>query len=167
MKVEILVTGPELVGKGIRGIEPVIEEIINEASSEIHIMVYLLKPSALKILKLLERAAERGVRVSMVINNLGIQDPRVVAMLRSIAQRFPHFKVVDFRDPRGAQLHAKVIVADRKRAVVGSCESFVGRHVLKLRGRPINRGGNRLGNYQLSLIIWRSGRHPPPILTCN
>jgi len=138
MKVEILVTGPELVGKGIRGIEPVIEEIINEASSEIHIMVYLLKPSALKILKLLERAAERGVRVSMVINNLGIQDPRVVAMLRSIAQRFPHFKVVDFRDPRGAQLHAKVIVADRKRAVVGSAN--------------LSWGG-MYSNYEVGLLI--------------
>jgi phosphatidylserine/phosphatidylglycerophosphate/cardiolipin synthase-like enzyme len=89
------------VSKGIRGIEPVIEEIIDEAIFKIHVMAYILKPSALKILKLLERAAERGVRVTMVINNLGTQDPRVIAILRSIAQRFPHFKVVDFHDPWG------------------------------------------------------------------
>lgn len=34
--------------------------------------------------------------------------------------RFGYVKIVDFYDPRGEELHAKVIVVDRQKAVVGS-----------------------------------------------
>jgi len=138
MKVEILVTGPRLVGKGVRGIEPVIEEIISEASSEIHVVAYLLTPSALRIIGLLGRAAERGVRVTMIINDLKSQHPRIVTELRSLSRRFPHFRVISFTGPRGEQLHAKVIVADRKRAVVGSAN--------------LSWGG-MYSNYEIGLLI--------------
>lgn len=120
MKIEVLVTGPEIIGRGIRGIEPVIEEIINGASSEIHVATYLLTSSAIKIIELLRRAAERGVRINIIVNDLKSQDPRIVSELKSMSDQFPHVKVIDFRDPHGAQLHAKVIVVDRKKAVVGS-----------------------------------------------
>lgn len=138
MKVEILVTGPELIGKGVRGIEPVIEEIINEASSEIHIMTYLLTSSALRILELLRRAAERGIRITIVINDLKSQHPRVIAELRSMAGQFPHVRVVSFVGLHGGQLHAKVIVADRKKAVVGSAN--------------LSWGG-MYSNYEVGLLI--------------
>ncbi|MEM2188966.1 MAG: hypothetical protein QXG35_06510 [Nitrososphaerota archaeon] len=60
MKIEVLVTRPEIIGRGIRGIEPVIEEIINGASSEIHVATHLLTSSAIKIIELLLRTAEGG-----------------------------------------------------------------------------------------------------------
>lgn len=48
-KVQILATGFEFMKEGIRGIEPVIEELINSAQEEIHIMAYIFTPSALCI----------------------------------------------------------------------------------------------------------------------
>jgi len=138
MNVKILATGLELIGKGIRGIEPVIEEIIRQANSEIHLMAYLVTPSAMKILRLLDEAAERGVKIRMVINNLGSQDATIVSALKSMSKKHPHVRIFNFNDPRGRQLHAKVIVVDRKKAVVGSAN--------------LSWGG-MYSNYEIGLLV--------------
>jgi len=138
MNVEILATGPELIGKGIRGIEPVIEEIIRQADSEIHLMAYLVTPSAMRILELLDEAAERGVKITMVVNNLNSQDATIVSALNSMSKKYRHVKVFNFNDPEGRQLHAKVIVADRKKAIVGSAN--------------LSWGG-MYSNYEIGLLI--------------
>lgn len=72
--VQILAKGPELIKNGARGIEPVIEELINSSEKEIHIMAYIFTPSALHILHLLDQAAERGVRITVVVNRKDSQD---------------------------------------------------------------------------------------------
>jgi len=118
--VELLVTGLHFIRAGVRAIEPVLEEIIMQAEKEIHLMAYIITPSALPILNLIEKAAVRGVRLTIVVNNLQSQNTMIVSRLNSIMERFPHVKVFDFTDPENGQLHAKVVIADRRRAVVGS-----------------------------------------------
>jgi len=117
---EILVTGLDLIDLGIRGLEPVIEEIIRKAEKEVHMMTYLFTAGALHILDLIENTAERGINIVIVVNNLQFQEGKVVSRLRHISLRFPHAKIYDFIDPEKRQLHAKVVVVDRKKAVVGS-----------------------------------------------
>lgn len=120
MRTEIIVTGPELIKSGVRGIEPVLEEMINSARSEIQVMAYLLTPSSMHILELLERAAGKGVRIVLLVNDVKSQNALIVSRLKSLSAKFPHVKVMNFIDPKKRQLHAKVIIADRKRAIVGS-----------------------------------------------
>jgi cardiolipin synthase len=56
----------------------------------------------------------------MIINSVASQKPYIRTKLDSMAQRFENLKILDFSDRRGRQLHAKIIVSDRKKALVGS-----------------------------------------------
>jgi len=137
-RIEILVTGPDLIERGIRGIEPVLEEILKAAKNEVHMMVYMFTAGALHILDLIETAAEKGVKIVMVVNNLQLQEVKIVSRLRHIGQKFPHVKIFDFTDPEKRQLHAKIIVVDRRKAVVGSAN--------------LSWGG-MYSNYEIGLLI--------------
>lgn len=118
--VQILATGSEFLKTGVRGIESVIEELIRRAEREIHIVAYLFTSQATHILNLLEKKAEEGVKIVLVINRLETQDETIRSKLRHIQASFPFIKIVDFHDSEGRQLHAKLIISDRSRAVLGS-----------------------------------------------
>jgi phosphatidylserine/phosphatidylglycerophosphate/cardiolipin synthase-like enzyme len=119
--IKILGTGLEFIRSGIRGIEPVIEELIENAKKEIHIMAYVFTPPAIYLLKLLEHKAEMGITIKLVINDVNSQGELIASSIRSLSSRFfPLVTVTDFADLTGKQLHAKVLVADRRRAVIGS-----------------------------------------------
>jgi phosphatidylserine/phosphatidylglycerophosphate/cardiolipin synthase-like enzyme len=134
--IQILVTGSRFTGRGFRAIEPVLEELINSAKEEIHIAAYVLTPSATHILSLLEGALIRGTRVTAIINNLEQQPQEIHSKLRLMADRFHHMKLSGFCSHEGGHLHAKVIVADRKVAVMGSANltwgGLVANHELAL-----------------------------------
>ena len=117
---QILVTGRKFTGSGFRAIEPVIEELVTSSSQEIHLLAYLFTPSAINILERLSNMAERGVKIVMVVNQVTSQPERIQQWLQSAGARFPHVKIVDFGGAEGDYLHAKVIVSDRKKAIVGS-----------------------------------------------
>jgi cardiolipin synthase len=118
--IEILATGHALITKGIRGIEPVMEEIIKEAKSEIQILAYMFTAQAHHILNLVEKAAEKGVKITIIVNNLSSQAPTIKSKLKTLAGKFSHVKVFDFIDPKKGHLHAKILVIDRKKALIGS-----------------------------------------------
>ncbi len=118
-KVQILATGPELVREGARAIEPVIEELILTARREVHLVAYVFTPQASRFLELLNQSAERGVRLTIVVNNLEGQNRVVRDKLLSLVRDFDHAKVSSFSQ-NGAQLHAKAVVSDRERAIIGS-----------------------------------------------
>jgi len=113
------VTGKRFAGTGLRAIEPVMQEMIGSAQSHIHLLAYLIRESALPLLELLGHALARQVRLTLVINKLS-QQPDVVRDRLKLLGGQPGVEIADFDDPGGGQLHAKVLVADRKRAVVGS-----------------------------------------------
>lgn len=120
-EIEVLATGPQFVKSGTRGIEPVIEELITGASDEIQITAYVFTVKARHILELLEKAAEKGIKITMVVNNLEEQHGMIKTKLRELAGKYRHVKIVDFaRSHDNQELHAKLVVVDRKKAVVGS-----------------------------------------------
>jgi Phosphatidylserine/phosphatidylglycerophosphate/cardiolipin synthases and related enzymes len=136
-EVDLLATGYGLTGGGVRAIAPVLEDLISEASTEVQAIAYLIAPSAAPLINLIEKAAKRGVAVTLVVNRLANQNQRVQMKLRSLARDVPHFQVHDFNLP-DQEIHAKVVVADRKRAVVGSAN--------------LSWGG-MYGNYEIGLLV--------------
>lgn len=119
-EVRFLATGQKFIKEGVRGTEPVIEELIKDAEKEIQILAYVISQHAKKMLELLENALSRGVRVTLVINNFQSQEREIRDRLSSLSREFEHMKVVSFEDQDGGELHAKVLVMDRKKAVIGS-----------------------------------------------
>jgi cardiolipin synthase len=139
--VEILATGERFIGKGFRAIEPSIEELIKSAKNEIQIATFLFKDTARPVLDLLRAAAERGVKLTIAVNQLKEQPKEIVQRLGELGREYPHVRIVDFVGVGGI-LHAKVLVADRKVAIVGSANftwhGFVTNHELAVlvRGQP-------------------------------
>jgi phosphatidylserine/phosphatidylglycerophosphate/cardiolipin synthase-like enzyme len=140
--IEILATGPELIASGVRGTDPVVEELIRKAKSEIQMIAYRFTERASHILDILEEALERGVKVVLIVNHFESQDETIRARLLELSRKFDHAEIVDFRDPRGAPLHAKLLLADRKRAVVGSAN--------------LSWGG-MFSNYEIGLLMEGEG----------
>lgn len=116
----ILATGPELLGQGVCGIAPEVEDMIASSKTEIQILAYVISASANAFLNLLEDALRRHVRLLIVINKINDQDRTVVRKLKSMDKKYAGLRVVGLKLPNGGDLHAKVIVSDRKKAIVGS-----------------------------------------------
>jgi phosphatidylserine/phosphatidylglycerophosphate/cardiolipin synthase-like enzyme len=136
-RIQIVGTGPDFIGLGVRSVEPVVEELLRGAKREIHLAAYLFTPEATGLINLLEAAADRGVRQMIVVNRLSSQDATVRSRLTELASNFAD---VDLRDYslKKSQLHAKVVVADRSRALVGSA-NFT--------------WGGMVSNYELGVLV--------------
>ncbi|WAM36583.1 phosphatidylserine/phosphatidylglycerophosphate/cardiolipin synthase family protein [Caldicellulosiruptor acetigenus] len=135
--IEILVTGEKLVGKGIRSLGTVIEELIVSATDEIHVAAYLITSTTL--VDLLAGAAGRGIRVYVVVNDLGEQPAGVREKLLAAVKKFEHFTVREFSRRNKGVLHAKVLVVDRNKAVVGSAN--------------FTYSGMTEGNYEIAVLL--------------
>ena len=137
-EIQILATGPELVKEGVRAIEPVVQEIMLGASKEIQIVGYVFTPHANQVLGLAQRAAEKGITVTFVVNNLDSQNEKVRFELLRLRNNYSRVRVVDFHDKEGRQLHAKVVVVDRQSAVIGSANFS---------------WGGMVANYEIGVLI--------------
>jgi cardiolipin synthase len=135
--IEILVTGAKLVGKGIRSLGTVIEELIVSATNEIHVAAYLI--TSTELVDLLAGAAGRGIRVYVVVNDLGEQPAEVREKLLTTAEKFEHFTVREFSCRNEGVLHAKILVIDRSKAVVGSAN--------------FTYSGMTEGNYEIGVLL--------------
>jgi cardiolipin synthase len=118
-RITLLATGLEMLDPSIRSIDSAVQELICEAKDEILIVAYVLTGAASGIIDRLRGSAERGVRITVLIDSLERQEGAVIEKLKLLA-RHPNVQVLSFSDPRGGHLHAKAIVADRRRAVIGS-----------------------------------------------
>jgi len=118
--VRILVTGPEIMRSGVRGTEPVVVEMLRDASDEIVIVAYIFSTHAEHILDLIECAASKGVNIKIIINNINSQATTIVERLKKLTSEYRHVKIFNFLDPQNRPLHAKIIIVDRRKALVGS-----------------------------------------------
>ena len=120
-KVTIVVTGLAWMGGGIRSVESAIEDMLTNASDEIQVASYMITGGAGEFLRLVQNCLHRGVRVTIIVNRFETQPEEIRATIRDMIQRFHHFVLLDF-NPKDEQeyLHAKIMVADRSTALVGS-----------------------------------------------
>jgi phosphatidylserine/phosphatidylglycerophosphate/cardiolipin synthase-like enzyme len=136
-KVQIVGTGPDFVGLGVRSVEPVLHELLQGARREIHLAAYLFTPEATGLIDLLQSAAGRGVRQTIVVNRISSQDPDIRTRLIELAHSSAEVNLRDY-SLKKSQLHAKVVVADRSRALVGSA-NFT--------------WGGMVSNYELGILV--------------
>lgn len=121
-RVSLVVTGLEWLGGGVRAIEDAVVRLVEEAERELVIATYSLTPGPARLWRAVERALAGGIRCTLVVDRLDGQHPVMRSWLEvQIASHHGTLSVADFRgEDENDHLHAKVIVADRRRAVVGS-----------------------------------------------
>lgn len=95
-------------------------ELINYAKDEIQIISYAITNGANNILSAIDEALGRGVRVTFVINSNEEMSKRINSSLYSLKNKYTYIKIRLFNSTEKADLHAKIMVADRKSAIVGS-----------------------------------------------
>lgn len=117
---QVLVTGRLFDDTGLRSIGPVIEDLIRSARSEVLMLAYLLSESAVPIVRLLESAVQKGIPLTLVVNDLETLPQTLKTRLDSLKQDYRHANILEFKGLKVEQLHAKVLVVDRKKALVGS-----------------------------------------------
>jgi len=135
--IKILATGSDFLKEGVRGTGPVVEELMENINNELHILAYVISKHAEKFLGLIENALESGVKTTLVINNLKEQDDEVRDKLLQWKKKFSYFNLVDF-NRKGKTLHAKVVVVDREKAVLGSANFS---------------WGGMSGNYEIGILL--------------
>ncbi len=136
-RITVLATGERLGGKGVRAFNPAGEELIRAARREIQVAVYRIDASALPLLDLLEDAVRRGVQVVIVVSAVGRQPGNIRERLMRLRE-IQGFHLVDFRSEGGGFLHAKTIVVDREKAVIGSANLT---------------WGGLIGNHEIGVLI--------------
>lgn len=114
----IVVTGTGWIGGGAGSIASALDEILTDARTEIHVSAFSFTSRADRPLAGIAEALDRGIEVRMVIDHLGNQTPSVQARLRRLARAHRHMYLYDYIG--AGELHAKVVVADRRRALIGS-----------------------------------------------
>lgn len=116
----VVVTGTAWMGGGIGSIESALEQLFREAQQEIALTAYSMSTRADLLFDWIESALARGIQISLVINHLDDHPFDVVSQLRRFVATFAHFHLYNFLATGEADLHAKVIVVDRRVALVGS-----------------------------------------------
>lgn len=133
--VRVVATGSSWTGNGVSSIYTVTEKLISHARKEIHVTAYALGQEASAIVDLLESKAREGVEILIVVNRLENQPLAMVNRLRGLQRGLPTFDVYSFgTTSNGAELHAKLLVVDRREALVASSNlswhGLVGNHEL-------------------------------------
>jgi phosphatidylserine/phosphatidylglycerophosphate/cardiolipin synthase-like enzyme len=120
-KVTIAVTGLAWMGHGIGSIYTTIEELLINACDEVQIAAYGITAGAKEFIELIAGCLSRGLIVTVIVNKFGNQPKEIQMTISKLAQRYPHFTLLEFKPMRkNEDLHAKLIVVDRSRALIGS-----------------------------------------------
>ena len=131
--VRVVVSGGTWMGGALGSVETAMGELLEGAQDEVLVAAYAISAAAPGWFERIEALPERGVRVRVLVNRLGGQAPAAQARLRALARRYAPLAEVASFEPAGrrSDLHAKVVVVDRRRALVGSAN-------LSLRGLQAN-----------------------------
>jgi phosphatidylserine/phosphatidylglycerophosphate/cardiolipin synthase-like enzyme len=158
-QISVAVTGLAWMGSGIGSIETAIEQLFRYAKSEILITSYSMSSASDTFLDWLETSLTKGILVRLAINKLTEQHPGVEHCLTQLRNVYPHFYLYSFIGDQTQDLHAKVIVADRKFAIVGSSNisrhGFITNHELAMvvRGKSAESVASALDRLFLSSVL--------------
>jgi cardiolipin synthase len=116
----IVVTGLAWLGAGVGSIESALEQIFRECSDELAISAYAIGQGHDLVFRGLDGVLTRGVLVRMVVNRFDEQPGEPGIALVTLAQQYQHFHLYNFVADPDEDLHAKMVVADRRLALIGS-----------------------------------------------
>lgn len=132
------------MGSGLGSIESALYWLFEQANDEVTIVAYAISSAAAMLFEQLTGILQRGIRVRLLINRFSFQPPGVQQQIHELQRSFSHLVQVFSFTPQGneADLHAKIILVDRRYALVGSAN-------LSLRGL--------MDNHELGVIIEDAG----------
>ncbi len=120
-EISIVATGTAWIGGGVRSVQSAIGELLNGAENELQLAVYDITDGAGNFVDGIKACAARGLRISFVINRYEDKAPRLREVLKEAADRYSNLELFSFRpEGRAEDLHAKVIIADRSKMLLGS-----------------------------------------------
>jgi cardiolipin synthase len=137
-EVKVVVTGVDWMGSGVGSIESAMRQLFYDAKQEILLTVYTITNGADMLFDWLELALSHGVEIKLVINRLDDHTTEVINRLSRLEKSYPHLTIYNFKSDDFIDLHAKLIIVDRQKAIVGSSN-------LSRRGL--------LTNFELALIV--------------
>ena len=120
--VSLIVTGLGWLGGGVQAIENALLRLVDGAEHELALAVYAMSPGPERLWTAIERAVDGGIRFTLIVDRLDEQDPAMRDWVHRLKSRHADtLRVVDFRgEDTNDHLHAKIVVADRRTAIVGS-----------------------------------------------
>lgn len=148
--VRILVTGRLWAGaKGARTTGPVLFEMMSGTRQELIMVAYRFTIAVPALRDAFEKVLARGCRVKLIIDSSGESNPNETRYFRGLTRSYSNIEIWDFleKDTEGnpAQLHAKIVVSDRRLAVIGSANfsknGLVENHELgiQIAGKPVTK----------------------------
>ncbi|MBI2570483.1 MAG: endonuclease [Candidatus Schekmanbacteria bacterium] len=110
------------MGGGAPALERTLSDLIAGARREILLTAYSVTPGSERIWEEIERALATGIRATIVVNRIAEQCDEARHLLDRLSRSSPETLALhDFRGEDDASgLHAKVLVVDRRSALVGS-----------------------------------------------
>ena len=142
--VRVVVSGSTWMGSGLGSIESALYQLFEHANDEVTIVAYAISSAATMLFEQLRIMLQRGIRVRLLVNRYNGQPASVKKQCRDMQRGFPNLMQVFSFTPQSdeADLHAKIVLIDRKRALVGSAN-------LSLRGL--------MDNHELGVVIEGAG----------
>ena len=139
-RIRSVVSGSAWMGSGFRSIESALHDLFILADDEVVVIAYAISGAAQTLFQQFEKLLEHGIRIRMLINRYEQQHESVKIQLKNLHQRFPTLLQLFSFVPHDedADLHAKIILIDRKYALVGSAN-------LSLRGL--------MDNHEFALVV--------------
>jgi phosphatidylserine/phosphatidylglycerophosphate/cardiolipin synthase-like enzyme len=121
-RVSLIVTGLGWLGGGVQAIENALLRLVDGAEHELALAVYAMSPGPERLWAAIERAVDGGIRSTIIIDRLDEQNPAMRDWIHQLWFRHADtLRLVDFRgEDSNDHLHAKIVVADRRMAIVGS-----------------------------------------------
>jgi phosphatidylserine/phosphatidylglycerophosphate/cardiolipin synthase-like enzyme len=136
---EIIATGTEFT-KSFRSYQPVMAEMLKNANKSVHILNYMFGPESEGLWDMLWDILDKQKSVTIVVHRLSAQEAGAKDSLQDLNNEFgrENFKLAEFKMPDRGFLHAKVIVADWSKMIMGSAN--------------LSAGGLR-DNYEMGVLI--------------
>lgn len=138
--IRVVVSGSSWMGGGFGSIESAIHDMFARAGDEVVVVSYAVSGAAGVLFQQMADLLQRGIKVKMLINRYDNQHEGVRKELEMLRQQFPKTMLIFSFIPQHeeADLHAKIIIVDRKFALVGSAN-------LSMRGL--------MNNHELGLLL--------------
>jgi phosphatidylserine/phosphatidylglycerophosphate/cardiolipin synthase-like enzyme len=138
--IRVVVSGSSWMGGGSGSIESVIHDLFTRANDEVVIVAYAISGATPALFQQFTSLLQRGIRIRMLINRYDQQHISVQNELRQLQRQFPGLLQLSSFVPVHSQvdLHAKIIIVDRKYALIGSAN-------LSMRGL--------MDNHELGLLL--------------
>jgi phosphatidylserine/phosphatidylglycerophosphate/cardiolipin synthase-like enzyme len=121
-RVSLAVTGLGWLGAGVPAVERTLTDLLDAAEHEILLTVYSMTPGTGRVWDAIEKALATGIRCTLIANRLHEQHPDLRSLFLGLARKYPtSLRIYTFTgtDDKDA-LHAKLVIVDRRVALVGS-----------------------------------------------